>query len=348
MPTIKILLYVPDVDDKKLAKRLADVIYIASKYGKVQLLVTVQPMKAPGLKWDRVWKDKNDRTGETTTWASVDPSYFAATFPNAASTDIVAAYISRDDWYRSRPELDFYQVGRTVEGPNGDFVFTDPKGVKYDIGGEHVDPWTWIFLHELSHVVYIDFMAAPDPTHFADYQKRNLIEAIKGWDFKRRLLARLLDLYQALLALLIKQKETMPTPAPAPAPAPAKDPLDRLIQALIQVESDGYDRAIGDHHLAQKAYGPMQIREPVCIDVNRVFGTKLTATDMLGNRPLSIDTFKKYMSIYATRARLGFEPTDEVRARIWNGGPAGWKKAATEPYWRKVSKALAALPALPA
>jgi hypothetical protein len=32
--------------------------------------------------------------------------------------------------------------------------------------------------------------------------------------------------------------------------------------------------------------------------------------------------------------------TDEHRARVWNGGPKGMKKAATVAYWNKVRREL--------
>lgn len=112
--------------------------------------------------------------------------------------------------------------------------------------------------------------------------------------------------------------------------------MKSLVDALIQVESEGNDGAIGDRNLRNKAYGPMQIRQPVCDDVNRIFKTKLNAGNMLNNRELSIDTFNKYMFIYATTRHLGHSPTDEDRARLWNGGPAGPWKTATEAYWHKV------------
>lgn len=119
-----------------------------------------------------------------------------------------------------------------------------------------------------------------------------------------------------------------------------------LVKAIIKVESssakypNGYDNAIGDKHLKDKAYGPMQIRKPVCLDVNRVYKTKLTPEAMLGNRQLSIDTFYKYMDIYCTKKQLGVEPTDEIRARCWNGGPTGWKRPTTAVYWTKIKQYL--------
>lgn len=115
-----------------------------------------------------------------------------------------------------------------------------------------------------------------------------------------------------------------------------------LQQALIQVESGGDDNAVGDKNLANHAYGCLQIREPVCIDVNRVYGTEHHAQDMLGNRSLSLETFERYMAIYATQKRLGRAPTDQDRARIWNGGPNGYRLAATLGYWAKVQRAMQA------
>lgn len=113
-----------------------------------------------------------------------------------------------------------------------------------------------------------------------------------------------------------------------------------LIEAITKQESGGNLYAIGDKHLALKAYGPLQIRQPCVDDVNRVFGTNYKAEDTLGNMQLSTFIFNKYLSIYATSKRLGREVTDQDRARIWNGGPSGWKHPSTLGYWRSVSKYL--------
>jgi hypothetical protein len=117
-------------------------------------------------------------------------------------------------------------------------------------------------------------------------------------------------------------------------------PHDRLIAALIQVESNGNDHAIGDRHKKEMAYGALQIRKPCVEDVNRRFGTKFTAKDMLGNRQLSVWVCQNYLKMYATPKLIGREPTIEDMARIWNGGPAGWKSNATVKYWSKVKKNL--------
>lgn len=112
--------------------------------------------------------------------------------------------------------------------------------------------------------------------------------------------------------------------------------------AIIDVESGGNDNAIGDRNLSNHAYGPMQIRQPVCDDVNARYGTVFRASNLLGHRALSLAIFWLYMTLYATSANLGGRlPTDEDRARIWNGGPSAWKPgsnlyAATTPYWNQV------------
>lgn len=116
--------------------------------------------------------------------------------------------------------------------------------------------------------------------------------------------------------------------------------MKTLIEAIIQQESGGNDQAIGDLKLKNKAYGPLQIRKPCTDDVNRVFGLNLRPQDCLGNRSLSIKVFEHYMAIYATTGRIGRSVTDQDRARIWNGGPNGWKKPATEKYWKAVERAM--------
>lgn len=120
----------------------------------------------------------------------------------------------------------------------------------------------------------------------------------------------------------------------------SKDSRKTLVDALIQVESGGDDNAIGDKHLKDKAYGCLQIRKPCITDVNKLWGTNYKAEDMLGNRELSVKTFHAYMSLYATEKALGRAVTDEDRARIWNGGPSGWKNKSTLGYWEKAKKHL--------
>lgn len=105
-----------------------------------------------------------------------------------------------------------------------------------------------------------------------------------------------------------------------------------LISAIIQVESGGNLYAVGDLDLSDHAYGCMQIRRPVCDDINKKYGLTLQSKDMLGNKDLSIDTFNKYIAIYEPQG------TNEAKARLWNGGPF-WRnnQSATDAYWKNVS-----------
>lgn len=114
--------------------------------------------------------------------------------------------------------------------------------------------------------------------------------------------------------------------------------LTFLIPVLIIVESGGNDNAIGDEG---KAVGCLQIHECVIQDVNRVYKTTFTKEDRL-NREKSIQICTLYLTYYGEKyeKKTGKKATEEVLARIWNGGPNGWKKESTIKYWNKVKKLL--------
>ena len=109
-----------------------------------------------------------------------------------------------------------------------------------------------------------------------------------------------------------------------------------LINALIQTESSGRDNVVGD---GGAAIGPLQIHAGVVTDVNRIYKTKYTHKDMYV-RENAIDVCTKYLTYYGSEKRLGRPPTNEDLARIWNGGPNGYKKKATAKYWIRVQKHL--------
>lgn len=112
-----------------------------------------------------------------------------------------------------------------------------------------------------------------------------------------------------------------------------------LAAALIMIESAGNDLAVGDRGTA---IGPLQIRPAAVADVNRVFGTCYEHARMT-NRTEAIAVMDRYLWIYAQPSRLGRPVTDVDRARIWNGGPNGWRKSATEAYGRRYEAARAKL-----
>ncbi len=109
-----------------------------------------------------------------------------------------------------------------------------------------------------------------------------------------------------------------------------------LILALIAVESGGDDFALGDE---TRAVGCLQIRREVLEDVNRIYGTNYSRFDCL-DRLKSVNICQMYLRHYG--AKLPAPASVEDLARIWNGGPTGWKKGSTKPYWGKVQRALSA------
>jgi len=107
--------------------------------------------------------------------------------------------------------------------------------------------------------------------------------------------------------------------------------LQILIAALIIVESDGNPNAVGDKG---QAIGILQIH-PICVqDVNRILGEeKYTLIDRLD--PIkSVEICIVYLNYY------GKDKSVEQLARIWNGGPKGFKRKSTLPYWDKVKKVI--------
>ena len=116
---------------------------------------------------------------------------------------------------------------------------------------------------------------------------------------------------------------------PSCAPAITNAELDRLIPALIQIESGGNDSAVGD---SCKAVGCLQIWPVMVKDVNRITASKYTLADRY-NRQKSIAICRAYMNHYGKRWTI------EQAARHWNSGPSTTK--GTDKYWNKVRKELA-------
>jgi len=111
-----------------------------------------------------------------------------------------------------------------------------------------------------------------------------------------------------------------------------------FLKAIETVESHGNAKAIGDNG---KAYGVYQIHKSYVEDVNRISGKNFTHEDAFDK-----DKAKEMVEIYLTNygksyeKKTGKKATNEVLARIHNGGPNGYKKDATKKYWNKVQKEL--------
>ena len=102
--------------------------------------------------------------------------------------------------------------------------------------------------------------------------------------------------------------------------------------ALISVESGGNDSAVGDNG---KAFGCLQLHSAYVQDASELAGLDWKHEDAF-DRTKAIAITMAYMARYATEERLGRVPTFEDWARIHNGGPNGYKKSATDKYWKKV------------
>lgn len=125
-------------------------------------------------------------------------------------------------------------------------------------------------------------------------------------------------------------------------------PSEKLLDAIRYVESKNYNKAVGDNG---KAFGSYQIHKAYIEDVNRIYKTNYKHEDAF-NETLAREITKKYLMYYGRvyYNKTGRMPTDEIFARIHNGGPSGWKKGPgwkaknryrnTGIYWAKVDKAL--------
>jgi hypothetical protein len=117
--------------------------------------------------------------------------------------------------------------------------------------------------------------------------------------------------------------------------------ITSLIDALIIVESQGNDSAVGDTHLGSPSIGVLQIRPIMVREVNRILKLKGTK-----HRYKMSDRWDRDKSIEMFLIWKEFHHDDsnyEEIARSWNGGPKGPKNPKTYSYWKKVENQLASL-----
>ena len=108
-----------------------------------------------------------------------------------------------------------------------------------------------------------------------------------------------------------------------------------LWEAVCTVESGGNPLAVGD---GGRAAGVAQIWAITVKDVNRFAGTKFTLNDRF-NPEKSRQMFNLYVNHYAKGK------SDEIKAKIWNGGPnamkaTGQKLLNLNRYYAKIRKHL--------
>ena len=85
----------------------------------------------------------------------------------------------------------------------------------------------------------------------------------------------------------------------------------------------------------------LQIQDICVQDVNRIYGTLYTAQDVYDYKK-SREIAELYLTYWgeAYRRKTGRPADYETLARIWNGGPNGWKKPSTLNYWKKVRRGI--------
>ena len=108
-----------------------------------------------------------------------------------------------------------------------------------------------------------------------------------------------------------------------------------LVDAVMYVESRNNPNAWNKH---EDACGVLQIRPIMINDVNRILSKKNTPKVYTLNdrwsKTKSIEIFNIIQEYYSPNG------TPERIARVWNGGPNGYKKPQTLAYWHKVKQQL--------
>jgi hypothetical protein len=109
-----------------------------------------------------------------------------------------------------------------------------------------------------------------------------------------------------------------------------------LLVAIALVESNNSQLAIGDNG---KAFGPYQLHAAYVQDAAEFDNENWTHEDAFCRWPAET-IIQAYMRRYATEKRIGRPVTAEDIARIHNGGPNGYRRDSTLPYWEKVKAQL--------
>lgn len=114
--------------------------------------------------------------------------------------------------------------------------------------------------------------------------------------------------------------------------ATVNDPFPAVAKAILWQESRGDPNAVGD---GGRAIGAYQIHRDYWSDGTRFLGVTWPYSD--ARDPVkALAVVRAYTEHYVRAA--GIEWTAQNIARIHNGGPQGYRKAATRAYWRKIER----------
>jgi hypothetical protein len=106
----------------------------------------------------------------------------------------------------------------------------------------------------------------------------------------------------------------------------------RFLAALAAVESGGDDSAVNER---EDAHGRFQIRAAALADANRILCTDYTLADC-HDPAVAVRVVRAYLGHYGASLRA---PTPDALARIWNGGPNGYRREATRGYAERFHRA---------
>ena len=114
-----------------------------------------------------------------------------------------------------------------------------------------------------------------------------------------------------------------------------------LFRACAWVESQFNAHKVGD---GGRAWGIVQIWPCTVKDVNHAKNLHGKRAYKLADRfsiKKSREMFVAYLAHYGAlyKERTGKKANAEVWARIWKGGPDGWRNEATKEYWERVALA---------
>ena len=104
--------------------------------------------------------------------------------------------------------------------------------------------------------------------------------------------------------------------------------VDRLLDAMTQVESGGNNRAVGD---GGQARGPLQIHRAYCKDTG---GDYSRCWEPEYSREIVVKYWERYCPKALSKGDL------ETLARTHNGGPQGGHSMRTLKYWWRVQAEL--------
>lgn len=110
-----------------------------------------------------------------------------------------------------------------------------------------------------------------------------------------------------------------------------------LFDAITEVESNRNPQAV---NRKEGAVGVAQIRMICLRDCNRIVRHERWQPNDRYSARDSYEMFRVYVRYYLQQIPQKHR-TMQSASRMWVGGPVGWKKARTKPYWKKVKAILA-------